>query len=192
MTVTLLRGELARPDHRSVRPARVAQTVAVARSLLEEEGPGALTMRRLAEELGIRAPSLYKHFASKAAVESAVIEDILFDIGQATHEALRPSPPTSPLLSLLATYRTFSLAHPNLYRLATGGRWPGRTSPRSGGLGRQPLVRRDRRSLSGPGPLVLRPRHGHPRARRPLPTGLRSRRSWRAGASAFQQAAATP
>ena len=122
MNLTLLPGELAPPDHRSVRPPRVAQTVAAARSILEQEGPGALTMRRLADHLGIRAPSLYKHFASKAAVESAIIEDVLFDIGEVTHDALRPSARTSPLLNLLTTYRTFSLAHRNLYRLATGGR----------------------------------------------------------------------
>jgi AcrR family transcriptional regulator len=99
----------------------VAETVAVARRILEADGPDALTMRRLADELGIRAPSLYKHFASKAAVESAIIEDVLFDIGSVTHDALRPPPPTSPLLNLLTTYRSFSVAHPNLYRLATGG-----------------------------------------------------------------------
>lgn len=122
MDVHLLPGELPPPGHRSVRPARVAQTVAVARRILEAEGPDALTMRRLADELGIRAPSLYKHFASKAAVESAIIEDVLFDIGEATHEALRSSVTTSPLLGLLTTYRTFSVAHPDLYRLATGGR----------------------------------------------------------------------
>ena len=36
-------------------------------------GPDALTMRRLAERLGIRAPSLYKHLPDKAALEAAII-----------------------------------------------------------------------------------------------------------------------
>jgi len=47
--------------------------VAAGRRLLEEEGPEALTMRRLAERLGIRAPSLYKHLPDKAALEAAII-----------------------------------------------------------------------------------------------------------------------
>ena len=47
--------------------------MAAGRRLLEEEGPEALTMRRLAERLGIRAPSLYKHLPDKAALEAAII-----------------------------------------------------------------------------------------------------------------------
>jgi AcrR family transcriptional regulator len=48
---------------------RAWQVVSVARDLLETEGSDALTMRRLAEEMGIRAPSLYKHVPHKAALE---------------------------------------------------------------------------------------------------------------------------
>jgi AcrR family transcriptional regulator len=117
----LLPGELAPPAPRPARPRRVAETVAVARRILEDEGPGALTMRRLADEQGIRAPSLYKHFAGKAAVESAVIEDALFALGEVTHEALRAPGSDEALLRLLTTYRHYCLAHPNLYRLATSG-----------------------------------------------------------------------
>jgi AcrR family transcriptional regulator len=47
------------------RSARVAEIVDTARELLEREGPEGLTMRRLAEAMGIRAPSLYKHVESK-------------------------------------------------------------------------------------------------------------------------------
>jgi AcrR family transcriptional regulator len=47
--------------------------VAAGRLLLEQEGPEALTMRRLAERVGIRAPSLYKHLPDKAALEAAII-----------------------------------------------------------------------------------------------------------------------
>ena len=44
--------------------SRRDEIVAVAESILEREGPDGLTMRRLADALGIRAPSLYKHVAS--------------------------------------------------------------------------------------------------------------------------------
>ncbi len=129
LTDDLLPGELARPDRRSERPDRVAQTVVVARRLLEEQGPEALTMRRLAEEMGIRAPSLYKHFAGKAEVESAVIEDALFDIGDVTHRAVHEPGALSPLASLLATYRAYCRMHPDLYRLAACGRFPRQSLP---------------------------------------------------------------
>ena len=52
---------------------RAREVVAEGRRLLEEEGPGALTMRRLAERLGIQAPSLYKHLPDKTALEAAII-----------------------------------------------------------------------------------------------------------------------
>ncbi len=55
------------------RSARGREVVAAGRRLLEEEGPEALTMRRLAERVGIRAPSLYKHLPDKAALEAAII-----------------------------------------------------------------------------------------------------------------------
>ncbi|MEA2590576.1 MAG: hypothetical protein QOD62_407, partial [Actinomycetota bacterium] len=101
------------------------EIVAAARLLLEREGPEALTMRRLGEELGIRAPSLYKHLASKKAVEVALIEEAFRDIGAALHAALQGRDDrVDATRTLLATYRRFSLAQPNLYRLATAGRLP--------------------------------------------------------------------
>jgi AcrR family transcriptional regulator len=107
------------------RSARASEVVAAARLLLEREGPEALTMRRLGEELGIRAPSLYKHLASKKAVEVALIEEAFRDIGAALHAALQGRDnPVDATRTLLATYRRFSLAQPNLYRLATAGRLP--------------------------------------------------------------------
>jgi AcrR family transcriptional regulator len=61
------------PSSAVIRSARAREVVAAGRRLLEEEGPEALTMRRLAERLGIRAPSLYKHLPDKAALEAAII-----------------------------------------------------------------------------------------------------------------------
>ena len=58
----------------SQRSPRAASIVAAARRILEEEGRDALTMRRLGAAVGIRAPSLYKHFPDKSSVEVALIE----------------------------------------------------------------------------------------------------------------------
>ena len=79
-------------------------------------------MRRLADEMGIQAPSLYKHFTSKSELELAVIEDAMFVIGDVTHRSLHATGTGAPLDRLLTAYRRYSLAHPNLYRLATSGR----------------------------------------------------------------------
>lgn len=117
----LLPGEVGRPAPGAPRSPRVAQIVAAAHDLLEHEGPGSLSMRRLAGELGIRAPSLYKHFSGKGALELALIEDALLVVGEVSHAAIHEPGPDGLLATLLAAYRRHCLAHPNLYRLATGG-----------------------------------------------------------------------
>ncbi|WP_248960819.1 TetR/AcrR family transcriptional regulator [Sphaerisporangium perillae] len=111
-------GDLPRPSPLS---PRAAQIVAAARELLEEEGPGALTMRALAERIGIRAPSLYKHFADKAAVEAALIEQGLAEVGTVLYAALDAP---EPVVSVLEAYRRAALAAPNMYRLTTSGPLP--------------------------------------------------------------------
>ena len=104
------------------RSARAEQLVAEARGLLEEEGPATLTMRRLADRVGIRAPSLYKHFPDKAALEAAVIATGLEDAAAVFEAAVDGA--TEPLPALAAAYRRFALDHPHLYRLMNTGPLP--------------------------------------------------------------------
>lgn len=106
----------------STRSARTQDLVAAAFAILDADGPDALTMRRLADDLGMRAPSLYKHVRDKAVLEAALIEDVLFDIGAVLHAALAKPGRQGVVAGVLAAYRTHSLAHPNRYRLATSGR----------------------------------------------------------------------
>jgi len=94
---------------------RAREIVAAARELLEHEGADALTMRRLAERLSIRAPSLYKHLPDKAALEAAVIATGLEDLAAVLEAALIAE--AEPLVALAAAYRAFALSHPHLYRL---------------------------------------------------------------------------
>ncbi|HEV3462682.1 MAG TPA: TetR/AcrR family transcriptional regulator [Actinomycetota bacterium] len=68
--------------------ARGRELVAAGRQLLEEEGPGALTMRRLADRVGIRAPSLYKHLPDKAALEAAIVATGLEEAAAAFEQAV--------------------------------------------------------------------------------------------------------
>ena len=78
-------------------------------------------MRRVADQLGIQAPSLYKHFPNKAALELAIIEDGVAEIGEVSHAAIRVGGAEGGVEALLGAYRLYSLAHPHLYRLATSG-----------------------------------------------------------------------
>ncbi|WP_224756366.1 helix-turn-helix domain-containing protein, partial [Streptomyces sp. col6] len=97
--------------------ARQHQILAAARMLLEQEGPDALTMRRLAGGLGITAPSLYKHFPDKSSVVNALADAMLAETAEALEAAETAAPGSFPALA--AAYRAHALAHPHLYRLTT-------------------------------------------------------------------------
>ena len=96
---------------------RIREIVTTALRLLEEDGAEGLTMRRLGDRLGIRAPSLYKHLSGKAELEAAVIAVGFEDLSAALERAAGAGP--DPLAALAAAYRDFALARPHLYRLMT-------------------------------------------------------------------------
>jgi AcrR family transcriptional regulator len=91
--------------------------------LLEAVGSEGLTMRRLADELGIRAPSLYKHINGRPALELALAETGLDETGLAMHAAVEVSN-GDPVGDLLGAYRAMGLANPELYRLITASSFP--------------------------------------------------------------------
>jgi AcrR family transcriptional regulator len=94
---------------------RARELVKTARKLLDEEGPEGLSMRNLAERLGIRASSIYKHFPSKAALEAALISTGFQEQGALFEKALETS--KEPLVAMAEAYRDYGLKHPHLYRL---------------------------------------------------------------------------
>lgn len=94
-------------------PGRTAEIVAAALHLLEEEGPAAVTMRRVAAALGIKEPSLYKHVADKNVIIGLLQRHAMTEFGTAVAGA-GPSPH-----AVAAAYRAWALANPHLYELAT-------------------------------------------------------------------------
>jgi AcrR family transcriptional regulator len=123
------------------RSARAEEVVVAARRLLEGEGAAALTMRRLAEQLGIKAPSLYKHLPDKAALEAAIIATGLEEAAARFEQAVDSATTggaangdgaeggAAAISALAAAYREFALAHPHLYRLMHDGPLPRQRLP---------------------------------------------------------------
>ncbi len=93
------------------------QIITVAGRLLEEQGPDGVTMRAIAAELDIRAPSLYKHIADKRELEVALIADAFRQQAEAFEEAAQAGEDT--IEAFAARYRVWALEHPHLYRLMT-------------------------------------------------------------------------
>lgn len=94
------------PEKTSLR-----RIVAAGRDLLEAHGQQGLTMQNVAERVGVRAPSLYKHVGSRAALLAAVAEATIDDL-----TALLESTDGS-LEGLARGYRRFAHAWPQGFRL---------------------------------------------------------------------------
>ena len=62
---------------RSTHEERRAEIIAKARELLAELGPAALTMRLIADEVGIKLASLQYHIPNKAALIEALANDVV-------------------------------------------------------------------------------------------------------------------
>ena len=101
---------------------RARAIVSAARQILERDGPDSLTMRRLGDAVGIRAPSLYKHFPDKAAVEVALINDGFEEIARSFETALANG--EDSLVEIAKAYRAFARSNPHLDRLMTAGPLP--------------------------------------------------------------------
>jgi AcrR family transcriptional regulator len=110
-------GPSARPD-RADLSSRQQEVVGVARDILEREGPEALTMARLAAMLGIKAPSLYKHFHSKAELEAAIVAEGLRELARELEAS------DGSLGGLAVAYRSWASLHPHLHRLMNEGALP--------------------------------------------------------------------
>ena len=64
------------------RPAIITKerVAAVTLRIIDEEGLDAVSIERIASELGVRGPSLYHHFADKAAILTEVARLVLGDL----------------------------------------------------------------------------------------------------------------
>jgi len=98
---------------------RALEIVKAAREVLEQEGRNALSMRRVAHRLGIRAPSIYKHFTGKEALEAALISIGFSEQAALFEGALESS--SEPLAAMAEAYRAYAHRHPHLWRLMSDG-----------------------------------------------------------------------
>ena len=73
-------------------PLTKDSVLAAAIALADEHGLDALTMRRLAEQLGVEAMSLYHHIPNKEALLNGVVDVIMTDAPDRIIEGLRGEP----------------------------------------------------------------------------------------------------
>lgn len=123
-----------------------ARVLAAARDLLAERGLAALTMRALAQRLGVRPNTLYSHVHSKTALVDDLLDDVLAGVEAPAADV--PDPLDGMRALMTSTYRVL-LAHPDLvpvYLARQGAR-----GPNAQHLGDVMLALLARAGVSGPG-----------------------------------------
>ncbi|MFI0480524.1 TetR/AcrR family transcriptional regulator C-terminal domain-containing protein [Actinomadura sp. 9N215] len=73
-------------------PLSRGRVLRAAVELADRDGLDSLTMRRLAQEVGVEAMSLYHHVANKGAVFDGIVEVVLGEIVAAVEEVEAPPP----------------------------------------------------------------------------------------------------
>jgi AcrR family transcriptional regulator len=100
-------------------PARTSrdEIVAAGRAILALDGIEALTMQRVADRVGVRAPSLYRRVASRSALVQLVAADVVDDVENRFESAASTGDPRRDLRALALALRDFALADPHSYEL---------------------------------------------------------------------------
>jgi AcrR family transcriptional regulator len=124
-------------DTRQVTPTRVRNRrgegarlrddiVAAAVELLDEHGQeSAVTLRSVARQVGIAAPSIYRHFPDQPAIMLAVVQQAFDELnGQLLNaRAAAGDDVRRQLFAIATSYLQFAQNHPQRYRIMFGGVW---------------------------------------------------------------------
>lgn len=87
--------------------------VDLALAIVDEEGPDALTLAKVAQRAGVATPSLYKHVDGLPALRRAVETRTTEDLARVLNAAALGVSGDAAVRSLLTAYRDHVLAHPN-------------------------------------------------------------------------------
>ncbi len=107
--------------------ARLTEDIVTgALALIDRAGSAeAVTLRAVAREVGIAAPSIYPHFADREAILAAVVARVFDELAaaiKAAAEAAGPDP-VDQLVAGCAGYVDFGLSQPARYGVLFAGRW---------------------------------------------------------------------
>ncbi|MEO0605417.1 MAG: TetR/AcrR family transcriptional regulator, partial [Myxococcota bacterium] len=91
-----------------------------ASKLLTEEGPEALTNRRVAEEAGCTTMAIYSRYGSKSGVLEALFHEGLDRIGEAQRSVAADLDPRAAVEAMCVAFRRTALNYPGHYWLVFG------------------------------------------------------------------------
>ena len=106
--------------------------MAAASRQLGTVGAAALSLRAIARELGMVSSALYRYFASRDELLTALIIEAYDDLGEVTERSIATSRADAPLsrwVEAASAIRHWALEHPQEYALLYGSPVPGYAAP---------------------------------------------------------------
>lgn len=106
-----------------------AEVIRAGAELADERGYTELAMAPLAQRLGVRTPSLYKHVASLAELQRGVAVLALTELDRATRDAMHGRSGAEALDAFARAFRGYAVAHPGRYSATIGYTFDGEHDP---------------------------------------------------------------
>lgn len=118
-----------------LRAETTAEIKRVALDLMGSGGPGAITLRAIAREMGMTANAIYGYFATRDDLVTTLIDDVYTSLADTLDAAWDSAPTADPADRIQAwahAFRGWALANPEGFRLVYGDPVPGYTAPEGG------------------------------------------------------------
>lgn len=116
------------------RAAKAEQIKDVARVCLTNDGAAGLSLREIARQMNESSSALYRYFANRDALLTALIIDAYNDLGSTAEkawEAARRKTPVNQFVVVSKAIRSWSLAHRDEFALIFGSPIPNYAAPES-------------------------------------------------------------
>ncbi|GAA4534488.1 TetR/AcrR family transcriptional regulator [Amycolatopsis samaneae] len=141
---------MSRRERLRVETTREITTIALRQ--MAADGPGAISLRGIAREMGMTARAIYSYFATRDDLITALIGETaasLADSLESARDAVPGADPRGRLIAWGTALREWAVANPEGFRLVYGDSIPGYQAP-----GGSPVERAARRICGGLNRLV--------------------------------------
>ncbi len=106
---------------RQIDPAVKPALIEISARLLDEEGPRALTTRRIATEAGTSTMAVYTNFGGMSGLLKEMVYEGFARLQQYFAGVARTDDPVADLADLGRAYRSNAISNPHLYAVMFGG-----------------------------------------------------------------------
>ncbi|WP_433684988.1 TetR/AcrR family transcriptional regulator [Nocardia sp. CA-119907] len=106
-----------------------ADVVRAGAELADDVGYGNLAMAPLAERLGVRTPSLYKHVANLADLQHGIAVLAMTELDREIRDAMHGLSGANALAAFARAFRAYVIAHPGRYTATIGAEFEGADDP---------------------------------------------------------------